>query len=324
MSDDPASVSASPYEEDRSPGSGVDSDGATHATERSIGRRAFLGVIGVGIAAAAVAAADAFLSPRGPAPVTAGTGTVTGLLATAHFSVAHRGCDRSWPEMSLYAYEKAVAVGFDALEISLARTADGVWFGLHDDTLDRTSGVVQKRASMMTWAQVQEYRIRGSNAVDDPSQPDRPYMRWEELTDRYYGSRVIFIDPKSAGVHAAELLTRMDALAGTPQDHLVCKGYGISGNSQNTTGWARDAAEHGYRRWGYFYGSDIPHLAEYEARWDILGMDYSAGDSAWSAVRAFGKPVIGHVVPSTAAADAALAKGAAGVVASDASVHSGR
>ncbi|HUX68983.1 MAG TPA: glycerophosphodiester phosphodiesterase family protein, partial [Cellulomonadaceae bacterium] len=228
------------------------------------------------------------------------------------------------PEMSLYAYEKAVEAGFDALELSLARTADGVWFGLHDDTLDRTSRAVQAKASTMSWAQVQEYRILGSNAVDDPSQPDRPYMRWEELLDRYYGSHVIFIDPKSALQHAGELLTKMNGLAGTPQDRLVCKGYGISGDSRNTTGWARDAADNGYRRWGYFYGSDMSQLEEYQGRWDILGMDYSASSSAWSAVRAFGKPVIGHVVPSPAAADIALAKGAVGVVASDASVHSGR
>lgn len=319
------------------------SDGTS---DTSIGRRVFLGLLGAGAAAALIGAGDVLRSAwaqprsRGSAspdlavqvpgdtapstPRSARAGTVAGLLAIPHFSVAHRGCDRSWPEMSLYAYERSVEAGFDALELSLARTVDGVWFGLHDDALDRTSHVVQKIASGMTWAEVQSYRILGSNAVDDPTQPDRPYMRWEELVDRYYGSRVIFVDPKSGLTHAGELLKKMTSLSGTPQDHLVCKGYGISGNADGSAGWAKLAKDNGFARWGYFYESDVPRLGAYQGRWDLLGMSWSAPDSAWSAVLSFGKPVIGHVAPSTAAAKAALGKGAVGVVASDASVHSGR
>jgi glycerophosphoryl diester phosphodiesterase family protein len=314
--------------------------------DRSIGRRAFIGLLSAGAAAVVIGAGDALRStgaqPRPVRPASPGLAaqmsnetspplarssrarTVAELLATPHFSVAHRGCDRSWPEMSLYAYEHSVGAGFDALEISLARTVDGVWFGLHDDALDRTSHVSGKTASDMTWAQVQEYRILGANAVDDPSQPDRPYMRWEELIDRYYGSHVIFVDPKSAVTHARDLLTMMSRLPGTPQDRFVCKGYGISGEADNSTGWARLAMDNGFSRWGYFYESDVPRLEAYQGRWDILGMSCSAPDSAWSRVRAFGKPVIGHVAPSVAAAEIALARGAVGVIASDASVHSGR
>ena len=45
-------------------------------------------------------------------------------------------------EDSIHAYRQSVAHGYRALEISVARSADGVWFGLHDTTLDRTSGTV--------------------------------------------------------------------------------------------------------------------------------------------------------------------------------------
>lgn len=322
------------------------SDGTTGTGDSSIGRRVFLGLLGAGAAAALIGAGDTLRStraqprPRGsaspglavqvpsetapPPRRSSRAGTVAGLLATPHFSVAHRGCDRSWPEMSFYAYQRSVEAGFDALELSLARTVDGVWFGLHDDALDRTSHTVRKIASGMTWAQVQGYRILGSSAVDDPTQPDRPYMRWEELVDRYYGSHVIFVDPKSGLTHARELLTKMTSLSGTPQDHFVCKGYGISGNAEGSTGWAKLAKDNGFARWGYFYESDVPRLEAYQGRWDILGMSCSAPDSAWSTVLSFGKPVIGHVAPSVAAAEAALGKGAVGVVASDASVHTGR
>jgi glycerophosphoryl diester phosphodiesterase len=55
------------------------------------------------------------------------------LLDTRPFYVAHRGGSADWPEQSMLAYRSAVACGVDALEVSLARSADGVWFGLHDN-----------------------------------------------------------------------------------------------------------------------------------------------------------------------------------------------
>src|SRR4051794_28007721 len=65
---------------------------------------------------------------------------VPDLLRTRPFYVAHRGGSDDWPECSLLAYRESVARGVDALEMPLARSQDGVWFGLHDETLDRTSG----------------------------------------------------------------------------------------------------------------------------------------------------------------------------------------
>ena len=93
------------------------------------------------------------------------------MLAQSCFYCAHRGGSRDFPEMSLYAYGQSALVGYPALEISLARTSDGVWFGLHDASLDRTSfntgggsGTTYVAASM-TWAQVQSYYILGSMAA---------------------------------------------------------------------------------------------------------------------------------------------------------------
>lgn len=259
------------------------------------------------------------MTGSGPAMVTSaydvpnGYATVSDMLSTPSFVVAHRGGSRSYPEMSLHAYTQSIVKKYGAIELSLARTSDGVWFGLHDATLDRTSGVTGVTASAITWSQVQTYNILGSNAADNPTQPDRPYMRWEELIAAYYPSHIIFVDPKAALSYRAELLTMMDALPGTPQDHFVAKYYGVEGGVSNT-GWAKDAADHGYERWGYFYQADASNFATYQGRWSILGMDYNADQPTWDTILSYGKPVIGHICPNTTTVNTALTKGASGLM----------
>ena len=71
-----------------------------------------LPVIGVSVAVARRRRADGRL--------------VSDLRSADPFYVAHRGGSRDWPEMSMAAYRAAVGLGVDALEISLARTSDGV------------------------------------------------------------------------------------------------------------------------------------------------------------------------------------------------------
>lgn len=262
-----------------------------------------------------------YISVGGPAipskiaHVGTGYATVSDMLAATPFYVAHRGGSRSYPEMSLHAYTQSIINGYKALELSLARTSDGVWFGLHDTTLDRTSGVTGVTASAITWAQVQTYNILGSMAADNPTQPNRPYMRWEEIIAAYYPSHIIFVDPKVALSYRSELLAMMDALPGTPQDHFVAKYYGVEGGVGNT-GWAKDAADHGYERWGYFYQADASNFVTYQGRWTILGMDYTADQATWNAILSYGKPVIGHICPDAAAVTTALTKGADGLMVS--------
>jgi glycerophosphoryl diester phosphodiesterase len=53
--------------------------------------------------------------------------------------MAHRGGKGLWPENTLYAFEQAVAMGVDVLEMDFHSTADGVLVLMHDDTVDRTT-----------------------------------------------------------------------------------------------------------------------------------------------------------------------------------------
>jgi hypothetical protein len=259
-------------------------------------------------------AVDTLATPSEVRPFPDGYPSVTTMLAQSPFYIGHRGGSDNWPEMSLHAYTQAGFWGVSALELSVHRTSDGIWFGLHDATLDRTSGTTGFTASAHTWSEVQAYLITAAE-TDDPGQAARPYARWEEIMDAYYNSHVFFIDPKSAGTtHRAELLDMMDAMPGTPTDRFVCKFYGVSGNVGNTNGWAFEAAQRGYASWGYFYQADAANFTTYQGRWDILGMDYNADGATWTSILSYGKPVIGHTIDSSAAATSALSKGADGLM----------
>lgn len=253
---------------------------------------------------------DTLATPYEVRPVPTGYASVSAMLASTPFYIAHRGGSVNWPEMSLYAYTQSAFWGIGALEISLARTSDGVWFGLHDETLDRTSGTTNFIPSQHTWAEVQAYQITAAGTTNS-SQPTRPYMRWEELIDAYYSSHLIMVDPKFATPYASELLDMMDALPGTPTTRFIAKYYGVS------TTWSTAARARGYLTWGYFYQSDSANFATYQGNWDILGMDHNADQATWTTILAFGKPVIAHTIGSGTAATTALGYGASGMMVSN-------
>ena len=228
------------------------------------------------------------------------------------FYIAHRGGSKDFPEMSLYGYTRSAYAGYQALEISLARSSDGVWFGLHDAYLDRTSlessGGTTLQASSMTWAQISAYDISPWQTTNT-GQPHRPYAKLTDILNVYYRSHILFIDPKSANSFRSELLDILDALPGNPKDRIVAK---FAGNGTST--WATDARARGYKAWGYFYSGD--NWATYGSQFDYLGMDYTAPQTDWDSIKALGKPVIGHIVPDAASASTALTKGANGLMVS--------
>jgi hypothetical protein len=225
------------------------------------------------------------------------------LLSDATFYSAHRGGSADWPEMSLHAYTQAAVRGVGILEVSVAKTSDGVWFGLHDRDLLRTSGVALTAAAA-TWEQVRAHRI--SPPSWNPDQPSRPYMRLEELVEAYGRTHTIMFDPKyelgSMGTLISFLTSRMSA------DRLIGKYYYTS------LSFANACKSAGIRTWGYAYEADLPAMLDPKYLvWDSFGMDHAASQSAWNQVKALGKPVIGHICRTPAEMSSALAKGADGL-----------
>jgi hypothetical protein len=232
------------------------------------------------------------------------------LLEADRFSIGHHGASADWPEMSMEAYRQAVDHGVDALEVSLARSADGVWFGLHDATLDRTSGTTNFVASDHPWAEIQQLRINPTGRNDTSGAP-QAYLPFEDLVSTYAATHTIFVDPKVVPrAHYPELLALMDAATEKPNDNFIAKAY------CTTTVWADAAHSRGYRTWGYYYGREMAAgrtpLPASQSSWDLLGLDIAASEQEWSAVRALEKPVIAHIIATpadSAKADRAGARG---------------
>ena len=230
--------------------------------------------------------------------------SVSEMLSRPTFYSVHRGGSDTEPEMTMEAYERSAERGFGMLEVSLARTSDGVWFGLHDETLDRTSGVEGlPPVSEMTWADVARYQV----TLNDGGSP-QPYMSWTEFVSAFAHTHVVLVDPKyaSGSGHLDDFLDMVQRDVGT--DRAVIKAYG------SDTRLADRARERGFTTWGYYYESDVTDgtLDRTQDHWSLLGMNWDASAEAWAAVTGYGKPVIAHVIESDEQRDIAKAKGARG------------
>lgn len=231
---------------------------------------------------------------------------ITTMFGEDPFYVAHRGGSADWDEMTLRAYTNSVGWGAGALEVSIARTSDGVWFRLHDEYLDRTSqvgGGSTYDPRTMTWAQVQQQSVFGRH----------PYMRLEELMELYGETHVIFVDPKYANrvSYNAELWSLLKTLVSEWQTRIVIKLYW-----NFNSGWGANAKAAGFKTWGYLWDDDgLATISSNHSNFDYLGFNYDASQGDWDTVLALGKPVIGHVCPDLTAAESALSKGAVGVMA---------
>lgn len=225
------------------------------------------------------------------------------LASHTMFYSAHRGGSADWPEMTLYAYTQSVLAGVGILEVSLARTSDGVWFGLHDQTLFRTSGVLLDPKTM-TWAEVQQFSVTPPEG--SLPQPSRPYMRLEQLMEAYGNTHTLMFDPKYALSYTGNLLTTL--LSKVSPDRLMGKYY-----FDNIT-FANACKGAGIKTWGYAYEKDIAEVVKPQySVWDTYGMDFAASQSAWTAILALGKPVIGHICATREDMSMAITKGASGL-----------
>lgn len=79
------------------------------------------------------------------------------------FVVAHRGCwGERVPENSLASIARCIEIGADMVEIDVAVTRDGVAILMHDETLDRTTGI-EGSLNELDWAQLRGVRLRAGS-----------------------------------------------------------------------------------------------------------------------------------------------------------------
>ena len=72
-------------------------------------------------------------------------------------SIAHRGGRGLWPENTMWAFERAINIGVDVLELDVHRTREGRLVVIHDDTVDRTTNGS---------GPVRNYTLEGLNTLD--------------------------------------------------------------------------------------------------------------------------------------------------------------
>lgn len=245
--------------------------------------------------------------------IRSGYDSITDMTSQDVFYIAHRGGTENWDEMTLRAYTNAAVWGAGALEVSIARTQDDVYFGLHDEYLDRTSLGNAEGTTLnpktMTWEQVQEYDVFGRE----------PYMRLEEIAEAYGDSHVFFLDPKyivrNNSTSRQHFLNKIKELFPDWQERVIIKLY-WSFNSD----WGAAAKAAGFTTWGYLWHDDgfsqVTGNQANHSNFDILGFNYEASSGNWTTLASLGKMIIGHVCPDEEAANLALSKGASGIMAS--------
>lgn len=235
--------------------------------------------------------------------------SVDAMLAAQPFYIAHRGGSANWPEFSMSAYSQAVDWGVGALELSVSRTADGVFFGLHDATLDRTSEVSGNvDPTKLTWgALTSQYK----NKLNAPTPSGVDYTSANDIFAAFAKDHVIFVDPKYVGntEQRTDLIKLM--LSYAPADHWVLKGY------YDDSSLTPLAHQYGIRTWGYYFPGDVAKLDQTADNWDMLGLQVSASDAQWQQVKAKGKPVIAFFISNQSELAEANRKGANGMMVSD-------
>ncbi|WP_336645740.1 glycerophosphodiester phosphodiesterase [Microbacterium sp. USHLN186] len=233
-------------------------------------------------------------------------GSVSGLLGSESFFVAHRGSGDNWPEHTLTAYRSALKAGADAVEVSVCATADGVLVCHHDLSASRTLGV-QRNISEMTWNEINQLRV-DARAWLGPEAPLEPVSRLEDVFAALGDEVLMFIEDKQ-GSNTRAILDLMDAQPRSTE-RLVWKQWAPAKQ-------VNMVKDRGYAAWGYFDSDQMGRLDEFAARFDAIGVPTRISDDELSRAVATGTPVICWEVHFNAEVDRLNRMGVAGKMCSN-------
>lgn len=276
---------------------------------KKVSRRSFLG------GALTVAALAAGCSRAATGPPTRDPATFESLTARTPFYIAHRGGGANWPEMTAYAYEQATALPkLRAIEISVCLTKDEVLVCSHDATTKRVTGV-DYTISDQPWSALEPLMVTSAFTLD-PTQPARPFTRFDDVITKYISQFVVFVEPKTP--EAVEpLMATMVAL-----------------NEPTRTVWKQpinhpnfaEAKSHGFTTWGYVLdqpshlGTNLKRFAA-DSSIDALGAERRQPDKnikkVVAAARTNGKKTIMWNIETVADRARALELGCEGMMTSN-------
>ena len=188
---------------DESQSSGAQPQPRPGSGPATVSRRNALGAVGLGVAGLAAGGGFYAAGNSGPA-----SRTVSGQHLTVSqwrsqrgqsYFIAHRGSGDVYPEHSFPAYDAALALGAQAMEVSVQRTSDGVLICMHDDTYDRTTtltGSVAGQASTV----LDRARLVAPHLGPAWASPTLANLlripRFEEVLQRYGGRLILCVEAK--------------------------------------------------------------------------------------------------------------------------------
>ncbi len=113
------------------------------------------------------------------------------------YVIAHRGAHNGIPENSLAAYQKAIDLGCDFVEIDVRTTKDGKFVSVHNSTIDEYVNGKKGKVSDMTFAELRALDI-GSKLGSQWKGTQIP--TFEEILKLCQGKIGIYLDLKNASV----------------------------------------------------------------------------------------------------------------------------
>ena len=232
--------------------------------------------------------------------------TLTDLMSTAPFYIAHRGSGDNWTEHTAGAYSQAIQSGAKAIEVSVSATSDGVLVCHHDSNTERMTGR-NLQIGEVTYEELGVLR-NDSRAWIGPQTPREPIPLLKDVLDAHAATSVIFIEDKQGG-NTKALLDLMDSYPDS-KEHFVWK---------QTAGGKHyaEAKARGYKTWGYFVDNLGNRFADFADRFDYLGIYHGATDNEIKALVAYGKPVICWEIHTRWMRDRVTALGVTGLMSSN-------
>ena len=147
--------------------------------------------------------------------------------------LGHRGVPRAAQENTIAAFEKAVELGLDGVELDVYLTRDKKVVVFHDEDIERLTGV-KGSIGDMTWDQVSKLRVQ--KTIDATGQGDminyadaQPIPLLEEVLERFSRDLLINIELKAykpmwsrrrLGRHTARVIRETDTI-----DRVICTSF---------------------------------------------------------------------------------------------------
>lgn len=240
------------------------------------------------------------------------TSVIDHFLASKPFYVAHRLGGTEYPEFTRQGLEASLRAGFKALELSVRRCSTGEFVLIHDWVTTRTVPGTDYQIWNTTWS-----------VLSGLQQASGGFLCLTDVLDQVGDDVVLAVDHKvtsskevgSQGDMESEaaLFDLLEARLGVEnaKRRVIIKHFIKGGVSQR-------ARARGYKTMCMMYPNEIAD-ADLSV-FDVLGMEWSADQGVWDALKATGKPLIAHIITTKQQADMALARGATGLMASVPSV----